>query len=239
MKIRTRLYHPRAGASPLRLDDEDARAVAKVLRLAAGDVIACFNGDGNEHLYRIDDVHRHDIGASLIESHPNPSDELRPLNLWIAASKGKNLDRMVRDLTPLGVTALIFFTADRSVRKPEPKQQERLHKITIESCRQSGRSTIPEVQVIDKPLDQSFAGEPANTLLFWENLAGRKNELSADANVDTLIFGPEGGFSTREIDWARENRIPMSGLGARILRSELAVVVGTTLIQQKRRVLLI
>jgi 16S rRNA (uracil1498-N3)-methyltransferase len=46
-----------------------------------------------------------------------------------------------------------------------------------------------------------------------------------------LVVGPEGGFSPDEIESARTRGILPVTLGARILRTETAALVGATLVQ--------
>ncbi|MBN2326334.1 MAG: 16S rRNA (uracil(1498)-N(3))-methyltransferase [Candidatus Omnitrophica bacterium] len=238
---RTRLFSVNAGQSHLILEDADSLQVRRVLRLQQGDWIACFNGDGMEYVYRIEDSNRRALTLSLQSSAPNPRDDIPPAAVLIASTKGKTKDRIVRDIPPLGITSIIFYRADRSVCRPQIDAQPRLQKIAVESCRQCGRSSIPEVIVSEKPLSdlfQSAAMRPAESLLFWENAGPNAEWRPGDyRHSANLIFGPEGGFSGEEIAWIQSQNIPAASLGSRILRSELAAVVGVVLLQSKRGLL--
>lgn len=238
---RTRIYATNAGHPQLALTDDDSLGVRRTLRLQPGDWIACFNGDGNEYLYSIADSSRDCMNLSLESCESNPCDDIPPTLVLIAATKGKTKDRMVRDLPPLGVSRIVFYRADRSICQPQLDAQPRLQKIAIEACRQCGRSTIPDVMVIDSSLPDVFENEGIDaslTILFYEQSQQtddwKQNEYRENA---ALIFGPEGGFSNEEIEWFRSINIPVASLGQRILRAELAVVVGTTLMQSHRGLL--
>jgi len=266
MKPRTRLYTPNAGAPTLNLSDPDSLAVRRSLRLAAGDFVACFNGDGREHLYRIESSIRGGLYLIWEKSFANPLDFLPETRIFIAATKGKTKDQIVKELTPLGATMIAFFTAERSVCRLESHALDRFRKIAVESCRQCGRSTIPAVEIYDRSLLE-LCGQPGlfpqQTLLFWEgessvnseNRVGETSFSPSTGNLDpamnrkavlsplrisdpeqpvALIFGPEGGFTGEEINAARDAGFSFCTLGLRILRSELAVIVGVTLAQVQR-----
>lgn len=238
---RTRLYAPGAGSAQIVLSDEDTLGVRKTLRLQPGDCVACFNGDAIEYQYQIEESRRREIHLVKISSAPNPADNLPDAITFIAATKGKTKDRIARDLPPLGVTKIVFYRADRSICQPQLDAQPRLQKIAIEACRQCGRSTIPEIAIFDDSLPEVFSAEqidPGQSLLFWERSspAGdwRQNEYRQTA---ALIFGPEGGFSPEEIEWFLSKNIPIASLGRRILRAELAAVVGTAWMQIHRGII--
>lgn len=155
--------------------------------------------------------------------------------VFISAVKGKNKDRIVRDLPPLAVTRIVFYYAERCVSRPETDQQPRLQKIAVEACRQCGRSTVPIIEIFDKPLREVVAIDQPS-ILFWENETNKSLLPNLASGPLQLIFGPEGGFTHDEIGWAMQAGIQLSSMGPRILRSELAAAVGVTLIQDRRGV---
>ncbi len=237
-RIQTRLFTLHAGETYMYLNDGDNLAVRQSLRLKTGDVVACFNGDGNEYLYSIDQTSRTGFSLHLQKSFSNPADAIPATTVYVAFTKGKTKERIVKELTPLGATQIVFYSAQRSVSHPDVKSIDRLHKIAIESCRQCRRSTIPQVEIQDKTLLQLFQDHnflPASTTLFWEE-AGETPPLQIRNPLQpiSLIFGPEGGFTHEEVDGAIKKGVTIRTLGKRILRSELAVLVGMTLAQSQR-----
>lgn len=234
--IKTRIHTPDAGAALLQAEDADTLSIARTLRFQPGDRIACFNGDAHEYLYRITTSSRRHIEAELTGSSPNPADASPPLTIWAASVKGKTKDRIVRDVTALGATAVRFYHAEHSVSRPEAEQAGRLSKLAIEACRQCGRSTIPLIEMLDAPLKECLTlNQNGRIVVFWERDENSRLDVSASADIHlNLVFGPEGGFSDEEIEWLRSAGAQFASLGARILRSELAVCVGAALAQAQR-----
>lgn len=240
-KPKTRLYAPSAGYSILLLDDADTLAVRRTLRLSQGDSVACFNGDGWEYLYSVEYSKSDSLSLSLVDQFENPCDQLPPCTVLTAATKGKTKDRIIRDLTPLGITHSIIYHAQRSVCHMDTKQTTRLQKIAIEACRQCGRSTIPTVEVFEQNfmdfLEKNHI-QPQQTLVFLEH-SEQNSTLDPFAvdSIQTLIFGPEGGFTPHEVDYIHKSGLQTASLGHRILRSELAAVVGVSLLQYRKGLL--
>ncbi len=237
-KVRTRIYCQESGSPQLVLDDEDSLAIKRSLRLHEGERISGFNGDGNEYIYSITKAPKNALHLTLLDSFPNPADQLPETTVYIAFTKGKTKDRMVKELPPLGATRIVFYSAYRSISQPDEKQLARLQKIAIESCRQCGRSTIPAVEIRQQNLIDIFKDQNHSyhdLILFWEE-AGSDQAISIPdfQKPISLFFGPEGGFTQEEIEVGKEKGIHICTLGWRILRSELAVIVGVSLVQGRR-----
>ncbi len=237
--LRTRIYALHAGEPSLSFHDDESLNLRKVLRLKAGERVACFNGDGKEYVYTIVESSSKNLLLQLIHAHKNSVDPFPETTVFVAMTKGKTKDRIARDLPPLGISRLVYYIADRSVVKVKGEQQRRLQKIVIEACRQCGRSTIPQVEVYGISLQRVFEERIQTwekTYLFWEGSAGMDSSYPRMGEEVRLIFGPEGGFSPEEVEWAREKNLGFLSMGDCILRSELAAVVGVTLVQANRGV---
>ncbi len=237
-KLCTRLYSPEAGEKSLQLEDENTEAVRRSVRLKQGEQIACFNGDGNEYIYTIEASSKSQLSLVLEKSHPNPADNFPDTAIFIATVKGKTKDRIVRELPPLGASRIVFYVAERSISKLTQAQVNRLQKIAIESCRQCGRSTIPQVEITHHTIFDMLQKDEyrlGQKVLFWEKISESMPTLFVDSQAPvSLIFGPEGGFTTQEVNLMIEDGAGVYTLGKRILRTELAVIVGVTLIQAQR-----
>jgi 16S rRNA (uracil1498-N3)-methyltransferase len=118
------------------------------------------------------------------------------------------------------------------------RKEERWRKIIQEAAEQSGRKIVPELAPV-KSWDEILDGLGEDLALIpWEGERERslKDVLSGFTSAPeriTIIIGPEGGFSQKEVKEAiQKGAIPVT-LGPRILRTETAgLVVATAIFYQ-------
>ena len=188
------------------------RQVRSVLRLGDGDRLVLLPGDGSEALCRIED------GGCVVEERRRvESEPVHRLTLVQALLKGDALESVVQLGTEIGIAAFRLVVTERCIaREISPRKLERLRVIARESAEQSERGIVPEV-VAPVSLAQTFA--PNVVLLYERDDAMR---LGVVEPAETLIVGPEGGFTIAELNAAREAGVRIAGLGSRILRSQTA-----------------
>jgi 16S rRNA (uracil1498-N3)-methyltransferase len=185
------------------------RQVERVLRLRDGDHVVLLTGDGREARCRLDG------GACVVEERRSVATEpAHRLTVVQALLKGDGLEEVIQQGTELGVAAFRLVVSDRCIaRDLSPRKLDRLRAIATESAEQSERGIVPEVSG-PEPLDTAF-GDGA-VLLAVRSDGRRLRDL---APPTTVIIGPEGGFSTAELEAAARGGVELAGLGPRILRS--------------------
>ncbi|MGZ8563846.1 MAG: RsmE family RNA methyltransferase [Candidatus Limnocylindria bacterium] len=185
------------------------RQVERVLRLRDGDHVVLLTGDGREARCRLDG------GACVVEERRAvPSEPAHRLTVVQALLKGDGLAEVIQQGTELGVAAFRLVVSDRCIaRDLSPRKLDRLRAIARESAEQSERGVVPEVSG-PEPLDAAF-GDGA-VLLAERSDGMRLRDLAPPA---TVIIGPEGGFTTAELEAAARGGVELAGLGPRILRS--------------------
>jgi len=150
------------------------------------------------------------------------------------------MDGLVRQLTELGVTKWIPFFAERSVSRPEKKQisarTQRWKKIAKEALKQCKRGRIMEIGATVSFEEVLNLGESCDLkVVFWENEFRLVNtqlpKHSRQINTIFAMLGPEGGFTSREIESARDQGFVTAALGPRILRAETATIAASVLLQ--------
>jgi 16S rRNA (uracil1498-N3)-methyltransferase len=229
---RRRLY---AAALPQVLSsvtlDEEARRHAQVLRLALGDEVCLFDGAGREADARVTRVERHALTCEVQPLRASAPRAAR-LTLIVGIPKAAKLEMIVRMATELGVHAIYLAQSERSVPKlsAESPKIERLRRITLEACAQSGQLWAPLLSG-PMPLAAAAASAPisAEKLVFWE---GSKQPLTLKDGARDVwaVVGPEGGICAHEVDVLAKLGYAVSGLGAGILRVETACIVVATLL---------
>ncbi|WP_320819602.1 16S rRNA (uracil(1498)-N(3))-methyltransferase [Thalassolituus sp.] len=216
------------------LDDQAAIHLIRVLRLAEGDPIRVFNGDGHEYNATLCQVSKKSayFHVSAIER----SDARMPLSLHLGqvVSKGDRMDFTIQKATELGVSDITPLWSERcDVRlKGErlDKKVEHWQRIAISACEQSGRNRIP---TIHEPvnLNQWLAAVDCERKLLLH--PHNQQPLTADKmpNSVALLVGPEGGFSDDEVTFSAKNGFDGLLLGPRILRTETAALTALSVLQ--------
>lgn len=223
------------------ISGSDAKHMRNVLRLKPGDNVMLFDNAGLEYEARITAMSFNCAEVSVIRSFPKSAES--PVQIIVAQGflKEKKMDRLVRQMTELGIIQWVPFFADRSVPRPDEKRlaarTNRWNKIAREAIKQCTRSRPPEISSVlsfHRALDIGKACDLK--IIFWENETNSPNFtfFSQDVKVYRTVFimlGPEGGFTFREIETARSGGCVTAGLGPRILRAETAAVAACSLIQ--------
>jgi len=219
---------------------EEANHIQHVLRLSPGHVIQLFDGTGTEYQARIDTFASDKIQVTILGKIESKTES--PIQLIVAQAllKDKKMDRLVRQLTELGITHFIPFTAERSIARPDAnrlaKRIDRWKKIAKESLKQCRRTQIPQIGPALSFAETLDFGKTCDMrILFWEDSKIILNH--SDKNIDVLnnkillILGPEGGFSEKEAEQAQQADFSIASLGPRILKAETAPIAACTIIQ--------
>ncbi|RLC23499.1 MAG: 16S rRNA (uracil(1498)-N(3))-methyltransferase [Deltaproteobacteria bacterium] len=219
----------------------DAAHIKKVLRMKSGDRIGLFDGRGFEYEAKIENLLAGSVEVSIIKRFLSASES--PVQIIVAQSllKDKKMDILARQLTEIGVARLIAFTSIRSVPRPDKKRllarRKRWEKIAIESLKQCGRGYVTEIgETITFNDIIKMDNECDLKIVFWENESKPISDAVQQVHVGhyrkiLAVLGPEGGFSEKEIEDARDCGFVTASLGPRILRAETAAVAACTILQ--------
>ena len=221
------------------LTGTDASHIRTVLRLQAGDKIQVLDGKSSLYVVQLADVKAKLVKGEIISSEQVNTESPLKIHLGQSLIKGNKFDVILRKSVELGVETITPLMTERTVVKSDgDKKIARWQKIAKESCKQCGRSSIPNVSGKIVKLDV-FCQQRSGTdlkLMFWEleSENGLKdiNPEKTPSSVSVLI-GPEGGFTIEEVETARSHGFQTVGLGPRILRAETAPLVVLSLLQSK------
>jgi 16S rRNA (uracil1498-N3)-methyltransferase len=203
---------------------------ARVRRLATGDRVALFDGKGRSYLGTVEHASAKGLAVRVDEALPIGAHESPlALTLAIALLKSDRFEWMIEKTTELGVTRLRPFTSEHSLARPSAARQTRWRTIAVSAAKQCGRSVVPQIEA-PCDFDQMLAAADTAPLLFWER-STTEPRLSDTRARATIIVGPEGGFSEKEVARASEAGCQIATLGPRILRAETAAVAAVTLTQ--------
>ncbi|GAB4387477.1 MAG: 16S rRNA (uracil(1498)-N(3))-methyltransferase [Thermodesulfovibrionales bacterium] len=222
---------PREGESA-RLDGEEARYLASVLRLAEGDEVALFDSAGGRGKASISEIGKRSVVLRVTEALAPEPEPPGGIVLIQGILKGQKMDLVVQKATELGVRRIVPVVTERSQVR-ETRKGQRWRKVALEAARQSGRAAVPEVR--DPVALEEFLGasSPLRGLIFWEEGGLPLREAFEGARGEGVVhaaIGPEGGFSRGEVELARERGLVVATLGSRILRAETAAIAAVALV---------
>src|SRR5262249_40399920 len=146
------------------------------------------------------------------------------LTLAQAVLKGDAMDGVVRDATMMGVSAIEPLVSDHTVAHMKAGHApERWRRIAVASAKQCRRAVVPSIGAGTSLPDWASRDPSAPRLLLVEPQHKKRGQspffVLTPASV-TLLVGPEGGWSDREIDVAIEAGYVPVTLGARTLRAD-------------------
>ena len=222
------------------LSEEESHHIAKVLRLKVGDSIELLDGLGGMYHAVIAGVGRH-VEVHLEGLVAREAGVGKPLWVWQAILKGEKMDTVVQKCTELGVTGLIPFQSSRCQGKLDAsrvrKKHERWQRIALAACKQCLRLQTMDIDMAAtyaEALGKRSDDDTVLRLLFWEEEKTTHLRDIGDINrADSiaLMLGPEGGFSTEEVEQARLRGWRTVSLGERILRAETATISAVSIVQ--------
>jgi 16S rRNA (uracil1498-N3)-methyltransferase len=217
----------RAGAQVLVTDPaspdlapDAAHHLARVLRLAEGEVVVVTDGRGRwaPCRYRRDGTLEVD-GPVEVETAPAPA-----LTVAFTPVKAVRPERVVQKLTELGIDRIVVLAAARSVVRWDAERAgallARLRRVAAEAAAQARRVWLPEV------LGVLEVGELAHAGMALAEPGGP----GLGAGITGIAVGPEGGWSPEELASGR----PTVGLATHVLRSETAAIAAGVLLGARR-----
>ncbi len=208
------------------LNEVESKHCIKVLRLNVHDKIQLIDGNGGFHNAKIIDANPKKCSVEIVETTKKFGKRNHYLHIAIAPTK--NIDRFewfLEKATEIGIDEITPIVCDRSERKI--LKNERLEKIIISAIKQSIKAYKPILNNFTKLSD--FAGPDFNGKKFIAHCGeSQKPSLKTAYNKGEnalILIGPEGDFSQKEIDIAKQNNFKEVSLGESRLRTETAGIV--------------
>ena len=116
----------------------------KVLKKNKGDKVEVFNGKGTISLGFLEDLKRNRISLRLEDNIIQEKPLIPKINLGV--SNIKNFDKVVKDSSQLGVSALASLITERTkIRDTKKDKFKRWQLISASSCEQSGLNWLPKI----------------------------------------------------------------------------------------------
>lgn len=216
------------------LTGKPAHYLGRVLRVTPGQSIVLFNGDGRDYACEVRQPGKNSLSLGVLSRLPAKPESPLHITVVQAISRGERMDQTLQKCTELGVAAFQPLWSERVEVRLRGEKLARRHShwegVVISACEQSGRAVIP--QVLPSSGLAEWAASPVRGHR-WVLAPGAGESLAAAAQGQSieLAVGPEGGFSTAELDMMESKGIKPVSLGPRILRTETAAAAAVAVLQ--------
>ena len=219
----------------IELDDNAHRHVARVLRLAVGDALTLFNGDGFDYVGEIAFCDRRVTRVRILSQEMPGNESPLHLTLFAALLKGEAMDRVMQKAVELGVSRIVPVVAARSEALPAGERRDKKlahwQGVIVASAMQCGRAVLPALDEIT-PLAAVLDAADGLRWIFSPHHAPTA-DAPASADHLSLLIGPEGGFTPDEVASAQSAGWFIQRLGPRILRADTAATVAIARAQSR------
>jgi 16S rRNA (uracil1498-N3)-methyltransferase len=217
------IYNINASEHHIQLKEDDYRYIIKVRRHKIDDIIALRNlKDDILYSYKIESITRRELTIGLISQRELIVKSDKNLHIGWCVIDTKIIEKNISSLNEMGVEKISFIYCNKSQRNFKI-DTTRLNKILLNSSQQCGRSQMMKIEIIDS-LDKFLEIYPQSYMLnFSDSFVIDKKD-----DINHIIIGCEGGFSSDEIDKFEKNKI-VGFNSSLILKSETAVLGVTSI----------
>ena len=211
----------------LQLPEEESHHAIRVLRLKILDHITIIDGKGKSVVAQIVETNKKSVKYKIIDSFKI---ETNLVEIHIAIAPTKSNDRFeyfLEKVTELGINQITPLLCSNSERKQI--KMDRFEKIVMSATKQSGNLFLPKVNNLTKLTD--FVNNKDSDFSYFiahcenDTTKSEFKKFIKNQKKICILIGPEGDFTTEEINLAKENDFKPVSLGKTRLRTETAGVI--------------
>ncbi len=220
---------------------EDAKHIAKVLRMKVGDELTVCDTKGRDYDCMIEEIGAGEVRLKVLSVAPSQSEPDVRVHLYQAMPKADKMETIIQKAVELGAASITPVMTRRCVSRPDAKSMDkklvRYNRIALEAAKQCGRGVVPPVlPLLELPQALEQMQRTGCPILFYENAIAPAKQVIAKAMESgkeleiAVLIGAEGGFDEDEVALAMEYGCHVLSLGKRILRCETAPLAALTIL---------
>lgn len=194
----------------------------KVLRFREGQEVILFDGLQTDRLYKIEKLDKTEAHLQMV-TELSRNLPIRHVYLFWSLLKKDNNEVILQKATELGVTNFVPLITDRTIKKEF--NIERAYRIVQEASEQCGRSDIPHVR---EPVHILKALEEYQDKLPLYVCQQGHEDVSDLPDRLGVIVGPEGGWSSDELEFFAGKKYEHIALSDFTLRAETAAIIAVS-----------
>ena len=220
-------YNPNIDATTenFSFDKEESKHIIKVLRKKDTDILHVTNGLGDLFETEITLASDNKCTVKIISATKKAPSKVH-LHLAVAPTKmNDRFEWFLEKATEIGIKEITPIICDHSERKVV--NQERFEKIILAAMKQSNELYLPKLNnaiTFKEFVKQKNKGLQLIAHCEETDKKSLKSVLKVNENI-TLLIGPEGDFSEKEIALAIGSQFIPVTLGTTRLRTETAAIV--------------
>jgi 16S rRNA (uracil1498-N3)-methyltransferase len=228
------------------LNEDTSKHVVQVLRMKAGERLNLTDGKGNLFIAEIIDDNKKHCGVKMIDSRftspsaaeglPKAQHDSRKITIAISLLRNSNrFEWFLEKATEIGINEIIPLICERTEK--QKFREDRMQSILVSAMLQSQQCWLP---VLHKPVDYEliFRQEEiihASQKFIAHCIEDQKRNLADLVNEalpsQIILIGPEGDFTSEEVQLAVHNHFDAVSLGDTRLRAETAGVVAAAILK--------
>lgn len=219
-------YVPEFEKGILELPESEAHHAIKVLRMNKDDSLFLLDGKGKTGIAKIEAIIKRKVTVSCSEVQEHPPQEFK---IHLAIAPTKKWDRMaflLEKLTEIGLsefTPLICHNSEQRFWKDKKAQQ-----VAISALKQSRNPFLPKLNDAIKFNDFISANNQDKLIAHCKAEYDQQFITSAIEQKEVcILIGPEGDFTSEELNLAMENKSKSITLGKQRMRTETAGLYST------------
>jgi 16S rRNA (uracil1498-N3)-methyltransferase len=244
-----RAYHPptETTTAQLTLSRDESHHLIVVNRARRGDPVTAFDGRGTEWICELTADAKNAAVLTIRDTHRAPPLS-HAITLAQALPKGSGFDDIVRKATEIGAARIVPIVSERTqVHLDGERQDKKIEKwrtAALEAAKQCGNPWLPEIAPLQslatflaspaaKPDEHPETGDTIFDLKLIASLhPGAKPLKTLFAQATAILghvprrvlwlIGPEGDFTSAEVETALRSSFAPVTLGPLVLRCETA-----------------
>ena len=195
---------------------------ARVARVVMGEPIELLDLDGGVGIGRLVCWEGAACRVVVERVERERGEPAAPLVLAVGVLHTAAFDWLVEKATELGATAIVPVLSERVQGRRHDARVERWQRIAEAAVAQCGRSRPPRIGEPQRLA--ALLAEARGTRLVADSAAPSPADFTVGADGVTLLVGPEGGLTEREVAAVRAAGFLGLSLGPRTLRAETAAL---------------
>lgn len=216
-------------------DKNDINHLKNSFRIKENDEIRAVDGE-KEYFCKVELIEKKEIKLKILSEKEVEKEKIEVV-AGISIIKNDKMELVIQKLTEIGIDKILPLETKRTIVKLKEKK-EKWDVVSREAIKQCQRVNFLDIENITK-LDKVSYGDYDLVIIPYENEENYSLKELLMENTEKIkkilyIIGPEGGFSTEEIENLKKlDNSKIVTLGRNILRAETAaIVVGGILLNE-------